>query len=325
MSKFVGRLVKLGVGVEATRGAGKAPTWLLPWATLSVEDKIAKARSQGALGKLADSEEAFVTNQFAQGDTEFEFRDDVIGAFLYALFGTCSSGTVSDSAYTHTFTIDNDVDTKTLALTVEDVNTKEQYKKAMIDSLEFNATLDNTVMVTASFMCKTSDVSTVAMPSLTTESKVVKRGVKVKVATNLAGLTAATVLSIKNLRVTFAKGAVLDDALGTAEPEDILATQFAVEGELELNYEDETWKNYFRDGSVRAMEIVFENATDLIGASSYPKLTFRFPDVDFYEWEPNYVLGEPVSQRVSFKASYDVSGGNDIVSTCTLVNATVSY
>ena len=325
MGKFVGRLVTVGVGVEATRGVGVAPTFLLPQASLSFDDKINKVRSIAGLGKLADSEEAFVATKYAQGDIEAELRDDVVGCLLYALFGTLSTSGPTDSAYTHAFSIDNDVDTKSLALVVNDDNTKEIYRMVMLDTLEFTSELDSTVMISASFLSRTAVPSTITMPSIISETKFTKKHVKVKVAANVGSLTAATELAIKRLRLTFSKGAVIDDVMGTAEPEDVLGTQFSVEGELELNYEDETWKDYFTVGTNRAMEIKFVNADVTIGAAINPSLTFRLPKVDFFEWEPNYALGEIVSQRVSFKGSYDSANGLEIVSTCSLVNETVSY
>jgi hypothetical protein len=51
----------------------------------------------------------------------------------------------------------------------------------------------------------------------------------------------------------------------------------------------------------------------------------QFPKVDFFDWEPHYSLDEIVTQTISFKASRDVSGGADAISTCTLVNAQTSY
>ncbi|PIV10032.1 MAG: hypothetical protein COS49_02710, partial [Candidatus Portnoybacteria bacterium CG03_land_8_20_14_0_80_41_10] len=55
------------------------------------------------------------------------------------------------------------------------------------------------------------------------------------------------------------KNVKVDDSLGTAEPEDINNQQLAVEGDLDLNYEAETFKNYMLNGTSKAMEIAFTN------------------------------------------------------------------
>lgn len=325
MSKYIGRLVNLGIGRETTRGVGVAPAYMVPNQTFSFDDKIVKARSLDSLSKITDSEEAFVTTKYGQGDLEGEIRVSSFGLFLYAMLGTAAVAGPTDSSYTHTFTVSHTNNHQSLTFVVDDPNTKEMYKLVMLDSLEINAELDEVVRYTASFMGKQSTGTTVTLPSYVTEGKFTKKHVSLKVAANLAALTASTAISIKSLRLTVSKNVVLDDVLGTAEPEDILNRQLSIEGEITLNYEDETWKNYMKNGSVRAMEIKFTNTDYTIGSATNPALTFRFPTVDFFDWEPDNTLDEVTKQTISFKASRDVSAGNDIISTCTLVNTVASY
>ena len=113
--------------------------------------------------------------------------------------------------------------------------------------------------------------------------------------------------------------------LGTAEPEDILNRQLAVEGELTLNYEAETYKNYMKDGNHKAMEIAFTNTDKIIGAATNPLLKFQMPRVDFFDWEPSYDNDEIVTQKVSFKASRDVANAQEIIHLCQLINEVTSY
>lgn len=325
MTKYIARLVNLGLGRESSRGVGVAPVYMVPKTKFSFDDKIVSARSTGSLGYLADSEEAFVTTKYGQGDVSGEIRAKSFGLLLYALLGTSSPSGPTDSAYTHSFTIANNNQHTSLSFLVSDPNTTELYKLAMLDSLEISAELDAVVMFTAGFMSKQAVTSGASMPSLVHESKFTKKHLSIKLADNLAGLSAATAISVKSLSLKIAKNVVIDDVLGTAEPEDILNQQLSVEGELQLNYEDETWKGYMKGGTVKAMEIKFLNTDDTIGASSHPSLTIQMPHVDFLEWEPDYSLDEIVKQKVSFKASRDVAGGSDIISTCQLVNDVASY
>lgn len=325
MAKFIGRLVDLGIAKEATRGTFVAPTFWVPKTSFSFDDKVVKARSLGSLGEIGDSEESFVTTQYGEGDLEGEIRDKSFGLFLLAMMGSVSTSGPSDSAYTHSFTISHSNQHPSLSFVVQDEITQEAYKLAMLNQLEIMAELDEVVRYTASFMSKKGNDYSSVTPAYTADNKFTKKHVKVKVASSLGGLAAASVLSIKSLRFTINKNVTLDDALGTAEPEDILNQMMSVEGELTLNYEDQTWKNYMRDNTSRAMEIVLENTDTLIGATSRPKITVQMPKVDFFDWEPNYALDEIVTQTISFKASRDLSGGNQMISTCQLINATSSY
>ncbi len=325
MAKYTGRLVKLGIGRETVRGAGVAPTFQVPRTSFSFDDKVVKARSIGGVGTLADSEEAFVVTKYGQGDIEAEIRVSSFGLFLYGMLGTLSTAGVVDSSYTHSFSLANSNQHQSLAFLVVDENTTEMYKLVMLDSLEMVAELDEVVMFNASFMGKLGTDSGAAIAAMAAESKFTKKHLAFKIAANLGGIAAASTISLKSLNIAFSKNVTLDDVHGTAEPEDILNRQISIEGSFTLNYEDETYKNYMRDNTSRAMEIKWSNTDDLIGASTRPSLTMQFPKVDFFDWEPAYDLDEIVTQTVSFKASRDVSGGNALISTCDLVNDTASY
>lgn len=326
MTKYIGRVIDLGIGRETTRGVGVAPTYWLPRTTFSFDDKVIKARSESGMGVLDDSEEAFVTTKYGQGDIEGEIRDKSFGLFLYQMLGSLSTSAPTDSAYTHSFSLLESAQHPSLSFTVQDPNTNEMYKLAMLDSLEINAELDQVVMYKASFMGKQATGMVAAQSvTYTSDHKFTKKHAGIKVAENIAGLAAATNLSIKRMRLTISKNVTMDDALGTVEPEDFLNRQFSVEGEIELNYEDETWKNYFKNGTYRALQIQLDNTDALIGVTSRPSLTIQMPKVDFFDWTPDYALDEIVKQTVSFKGNRDVANNLAMISTCQLVNGVVSY
>lgn len=325
MAKYIGRLLDVGVGRETTRGVGVSPTYAVPHITFSYDDKVTKARSQAGMSSIQDSVEAYVTTKYGQGDLEGELRTHSFGLFLYAMLGTAAVAGPTDSAYTHSFTLANTNTHQSLSLLTQDSNTTELYKLVMLDSLEINAELDELVKFSASFMGKLGTGSTATMPAYIAEPRFTKKHLRLKLAANLAGIAAASAISVKSLRLTISKNVVLDDVLGTAEPEDILNRQISIEGEVTLNYEAETYKNYMRDNTFRAMEIAFINTDSTIGAGTNPSLTIRLPYVDFFDWEPDYALEDIVTQTFSFKANRDISGGNNMISTCDLVNTVTSY
>jgi len=325
MSKFIGRLVKLGVGRETTRGIGAASTFQVPRTTLSFDDKVVKTRSIGSLGNIADSEESFVTTKYGQGDLEGEIRSKSFGLFLYAMLGTCSSSGVVDSCYTHSFTVSQSNQHQSLAFVVEDDNTHELYKLVMLDSLEIVAELDQVVRFTAGFMSKSSRDTGLTVPAVVAEPKFTKKHLSVKIADDISSIAAASAISIKSISLKISKNIVLDDVLGTAEPEDILNRQLSVEGTITLNYEAETYKNYMKNGNHKALQLAFTNTDEYAGGTTRPSLTIQMPKVDFFDWEPAYSLEDIVSQKVSFKANRDVANAQEIIHLCQLVNSVVSY
>jgi len=326
MSKFIGRLVEVGVGLESSRGVAVVPAMWIPKTDFSFDDKVDRVRSVAGLGKLADSEEAFVVTKYGAGDMTMYLRSQTIGYFLYSMFGSLSTSGPTDNAYTHAFSISEDNQHESLTLYVKDKNNTEAYKLAVVDSLEFLASLDEPVTVNVSFLSRKGNVWASQTPSYTDEYMFTKKHVKVKVAADIASLGAASALSLKSARLTISQNPVRQDVLGTAEPEDILNQQLSVEGELVLDYESSTWKDYFTGGTDRAMEVKFVNEDEVVGGgSTNPSLTIQMPKVDFNAWDPGYPLDELAIQTISFKGSYDLANSQNIISTCDLVNAKTSY
>jgi hypothetical protein len=325
MAKFIGRLVKLGIDRETVRGAGASAVYQIPRVAFTFDDKVVQARSIGSLGYLADSEEAFVTTKYGQGDVEGEIRSKSFGLFLYAMLGSLSTTGPVDSAYTHAFTINESNQHQSLCFVVTDENTREIYPLVMLDSMEITAELDAVIKFAASFMSKCSRDTVETVPAVVTESKFTKKHLQFRIADNIAGLAAASAISLKSLSLRIAKNVTLDDVLGTAEPEDILNRQLAVEGTLTLNYEAETYKNYMKNGTSKAVEIYLLNTDDTIGSSTRPSLKIQLPKVDFFDWAPDYGLEDIVTQTVSFKANRDVANAQNIIYLCQLVNDVASY
>jgi hypothetical protein len=325
MTKFIGRLVNVGVGRESTRGAGATPAYEVPNTSFSFDDKVVKARSVGSLSNITDSEEAFVTTKYGQGDLEGEIRSKSFGLFLYAMLGTYSVAGPTDSAYTHSFTVSQSNQHQSLAIVVSDSNTTELYKLVMLDSLEIRLELDQIATFAASFMSKCGRSTGLTVPAVVAESKFTKKHLSVKLADAVGNLAAATAISVKSISLKISKNVALDDVLGTAEPEDILNRQLSVEGEITLNYEAETYKNYMKNDTNRAMEIAFTNTDATIGTGTNPSLTIQMPKVDFFDWEPSYDLDEIVTQKISFKGSRDVTNSLEVISTCSLVNDVTTY
>jgi hypothetical protein len=195
----------------------------------------------------------------------------------------------------------------------------------MLESLEITAELDQVVMFTASFISKVARSTGLTVPAVVAESKFTKKHLSVKIADDIASLAAASAISIKSLTLTINKNTALDDVLGTAEPEDILNHQLSVEGEITLNYEAETYKDYMKAGTSKALQIAFTNTDATIGASTNPSLTIQLPKVDFFDWEPTYDNDEIVTQTFSFKGSRDVTNSQEVIHLCSLVNNVVCY
>lgn len=316
MSKYIGRRVELGIGKEATRGTGVSPTMWLPKVELSIQDRVDEARDEASVGVLADSLGKEVTEKYAGGTLRGNVRDETFGYFLLALLGANSSS--GSDPYTHALSVANNNQHPSLSLDIKDPDNYQKFILAMIETLSIEAELGSFVMFETEFIAKKGQNWTAETPSYTDEGQFTKQHVKVKVADNIAGLSGASVLSLKRVTLNFAKNAIRDSGLGTVQPEDILNRQLAVDGELVLNFEDNTFRDYMINGSHKAMEFKLDN-----GANS--SLTIQMPRVDFSGWEKDMSNDEIVTQTINFKASYDVANSQEIITTCDLVNNKASY
>lgn len=328
MTKYSGRLVSIGLAREATRGVGEVADIWMPHMDASFASKITDARVSPSLGRLADSEQHHVLTKFAEGGISGQVRSQSIGYLLYALTGTHSvTGPTDTTAYTHTFTaLDNSSQHDTLSITVDDPDKTVIHELAALQNLEIEIPLDDVASFNSTWMARVQQPATTATVSLTNEQKFTKRKASIKIAANIAGLAAASKLSLKRFRITFNKALIADDVLGTVWPEDFLVGNFGIEGEFELQLTDTTYRDYFLNGTNRAMEIALTSPNVVTGAATtYASLTIQLPNVDFFGWEPNRPLDDIVSQTVSFKANYDIANSQEILHSLVLVNGKATY
>lgn len=318
MTKFVSRRGQLGIAVEATRGTAVSPTFWVPWATMSFKDTVEEAREDQGQGVIADSDSKYIVMQMGEGEVEAQIYDKALGAILIGLIGAAPSTGGSDP-YTHTYTLSNSNQHKSLSLYWKDPDRSDMYKLAMVDSFQISVEPSGLVNYTVGFKSKTARDWTSQTANYTSlGNKFLHQHLSFKLAANVGSLTAATPISLKALELNIAKNTLFDGVMGTIEPEDILNQQLSVEGSITLNLEDDTYRDYMLAGTYRAMEIKLTRS-----ASS--DLTLRFPRVDFSEWDRDNALNEITKQTINFKANYDQANALDIISTCILINSQASY
>ena len=313
MSKFVGRRGNLGAAKEATAGVIVTPTLYLPYNSISFDDKTSTAREEEALGRIEDSDLNYVVNKFGEGDFEFDVTDKEIGLLLTSLFGA-SPVITGGPTYVHTYSLSNTNTHQSLSLAYQDPDQTKIFPYAVIDSLEFEVEPEGIVKATASFKSRISrDWTTLSATYTSLGNKFLHQHLIFKLAANTAALGAATNISLKKLSLKIVANSDFDNVTGTAEPEAILNHQFSVEGEITLNKNEDTYRDYMVDGTYRAMEAT-------LSRSATSSLQFQFPRVDFFEWEQDRGLNDIVGQTIQFKANYDAANAVAAISTAILTN-----
>lgn len=318
MTKFVTRRGSLGIAKEASKGVGVSPQYWLPYVTMSFHDVIEGVGEEQGMGNIADQDSFYVTMTAGEGDVESQLYDQAIPYIFMSLLGAVPV-TTGANPYTHTFTLSNTNVVQTLSLFWHDPDRDYLFPNAVVESVKLTVEPKGIVSWTIHFKSKNARQWTTQTPSFTTlGSKFLHQHLVFKLASAVAGLSAASAISLKKLDMTFDRKTMFDSVMGTSEPEDILSQALSVEGSLELNWEDDTYRNYMLGGTYRSMEVKFAN-----GANS--SLDLVFPRVSFMEWEPDMKLNEIAKQKINFKANYDSANAAAIISTATVINTKSSY
>ena len=306
MSKFIGRLADIGIAIETTRGTAEASAdFWLPKQSMSMDDGIEQVVNESSVGVIEDSPGASITGKFAVGEIEGNIYDESFGCLLLATFGAVStSGPDETTVYTHTFTVDQSAQHDSLTIFLDDGNQDYKYALAMIESLELDISLGQFARYSTSIRSKVGETASLS-PSYSSENHFLPQHGSVKIASAVSGLGAASAIDIKMARLTISKNIEDDRVLGSINQADILNKQFAVEGQIELIFDDETFKTEMLADTAQAMRIRLTNSDVTIGAALNPQITIDLAKVKFSNFAKNYSNNDIVTATVDFKAFYD--------------------
>ena len=68
MARVIGRLTKIGLGRETTRGTAVAPLYWIPVLDLGLDDQVELKDNESGFGNLAAIQDSAVVGQWAVGD-----------------------------------------------------------------------------------------------------------------------------------------------------------------------------------------------------------------------------------------------------------------
>lgn len=325
MSKFIGRLVHVGIAKEASRGVALDPTFWLPKMDFTFDDKIQQVVDESSLGVIEDAEDASITQKFSEGSVKGRIETESFGLWLLATLGVDTPALVETGVYDHVLSIGQTSQHPSITVSVKDPNAGVglRYALSMIDSLEINAELNKYVDYTAKFRGN-KNASDAVTPAYVSQSFFLPQHGEFKHATSLAGLDAASAISVKRINLTITKNLEDDQVLGNVEVADRLNKHFMVEGTIELMYEDRSFVDTILLGDLaKAMRVRFTNSDVLIGATSAPRLTLDFAKVKFSEVARAQGNNDLVMQTLSFKSFYSTGDAKSLVAT--LRNTTATY
>lgn len=326
--KSISRLAQFGIAKETVRGtAGAAATYYIPWNELSVEEKDVKVNEEQAYGVIEDTVGTYIVKQWAEASLKAPLGDKHFPLILFAALGAISSAAKSGETivYDHTITVAQSAQHQALTLFLDDPIAGQDYKHALgaISSLELNYELGKILEYVVNLRAKKGATATLT-PSTTSENRFLSKHLIFKLATNLAGLDAASAMNIRSLSLKIEKNIEDDDALGNIAPVDFLNKQLSIEGSLEAIFENESdYKTIALAATPKAMRLDLLNTDVTIGTASNPRIKIDLAKVIFKEITKPYKVNDILKQTVSFKAHYSTGDSKMITTLCN--NLVASY
>lgn len=322
MAKFIGRKIQVGIGKEAVRGTALAPTYWLDLSNITVEDEFDTVTDDNSIGTIEDAKDVKVSKKFAKGELAGKVADKSFGLILLSSLGAVSSAVKETTAYTHTFTVGQTAQHQSLTVEAKNPNEQLAFANAVVGGIEIKAEHGKYVDFKADLVSK-AGVTAVSTPTYTEENNFIAKDVSVKFAANLAGLGAASAISVKSTTIKVDSNVESDDVLGSVEPTDFLNKNFGITGTIELAYDATTYKALALAGTKQALRITIADTTKTIGATSNPTIQIDLAKVALTEWKRSSGANEVIKQTLNFKALYSIADTKMV--TIAVTNTAVSY
>lgn len=328
MAKGIGKIINLGIAKEAVRGTAEASAsfWLRK-ISAEFNEKKDFAQQDQSIGVIEDAVGADIVKALAQGSYAIPLTDKTIGLILLSALGSVATTANSPEAgvNTHDFSVGQNAQHPSLTIFVDDPLGGQDYKHALgaIEGLELKYERGKYIEASVNIRSKKGAIATLTS-SYAAENFFRSQDLTFKLAANLAGLAGASATQIKSLTLKIEKNLEDDDVLGSIDPVDFLNKQFAITGNVEAVWQNESdFKTAFLAGTAKAMRIDLKNTDATIGTITNPQLQIDLAKVIFQELTRPLNNGDVVMQTLSFKGYYSLSDAKAV--TAKLINTQASY
>ena len=332
MAYILGENVNLGIGGEsaAARGTAVAPSIWVPGRTpTGIRSVIEKALLRETTGSGVQSQGSEIVGKRIEGDLEFNVKSQSLGWILRSLLGSSSSVAKTGgntAVYDHTFSLlTGNPQHPTLTLGLAQLGAQHYaYNGCVVSSLELRTPLNDLVNATASFVGRNETaVANYTVAFANTDVSFRQQDIVIKFATTVAGLDAASSISLKDLSLSINSNARPDMNIGSLTATDVISLLMEITGSFSIDYQGTTYRDLYNAGTYRAMRIEMTRSDVIIGASANPKLVIDLPKVSFESLDPDRPLDDTVKENIGFTAHYDSTTAKAI--TATLTNTITTY
>ena len=314
MAKTGGTQVSVGIGMEsaAAPGTAVAEAYFLPWREFSLQGVSEKAHFTSARGLRNESSNSMIRRKYAAGSISFIPNVESMPFFLSLALGSVSSSGVSDSAYTHTFTVQNaNATVKTATITVEEGGVQTaQYLNCVVDALTLEVS-DSYATVSVDVLGQFPTTDTIS-ESFTQETEMAYHQMTAKFGTSFSNAAGNSATPLKSFRLNIANNVLLDEAFlsGSNEILDggLCRGRLKVTGAYSLHFADTTELAKYQANTKNALIVTFTGA--LIGSSSLETIQFKLGKLILTTPPVEYNIDGLLVLNQEFEVEYDATDGD---------------
>ncbi len=311
MAKIAGTQVTVGMGIEslAAPGVAVAEAVFIPWLNYSIQSVSEKSHFVAARGIRNRSSDSMIRRKYAQGSIAFVATAKTMPYFLSLAMGSVSSSTVTDSAYTHTFTVQNNNATpRTATVTSKGGGVQTpQYTNMVCNTLNFEVSDDYT-MVTVEMIGQFPGTDTVS-ESYTQETQMAYHNTTVKFGTSFTNALAANATPLKSFKLNLNNNVQVDEAFlsgaNTITSGGLVMGRLQITGSYSLHFQDTTELAKYQVNTKNAAIVTMTGA--LIGSSSVETIQFKLGKLILTKPPIKYDIDGLVVLEQEFEVEYDAT------------------
>ena len=318
MASSGGVFRQIALSKETVRGTVVAPTSgdFLPHEGFDFVPKSTKADNKSAMGSIAGKSHSRTVQKYSEGNIPLILPASKLGAISNLIMGQAPTTTGSDP-YDHEWSLLNDNEHLTYTATVVDsTDTDIAYGGAMLNTFELNAGVEDFLKGTLGMIAFEGAAATVSADYIADDVDFVPSNIVVKIATDYAGLGAASAIDADSLTLSINKNAVPKYKFGDTSPYDIKNGRINIDGDFSILMTDSTYRDLSLGDGSKALSIEMTEGSIV--------WTFILPSVDFSDWsDESDIESSAIMESLSFHANAldETNGFLEI----TLADATATY
>jgi len=324
MTRIIGRLTKLGIGRETTRGTAVAPTYWVPVLDLSFDDKLELKNNESGYGNIAAINDASIVKKWGEGEYSGKIFHKSVGLEMVALFGQLPTSVqrTTTGVYDNTYALLNTNQHASLTVALSEANYSGRFALGVISSWSLDAALGDYIRRKISIISKAS-ASSSETPAFTNEAEFIPKHMSIKLAAAAASdatLDSATAIKLRSISFDFNKNAEGLQVFGSNDLDDVVNKQVEITGSFEMFYDDRTYHTLAQAGTHQAMRIDMINSDVIIGTSGThnPALRFQFTEVVIELPVQGFDNNNITTLNIPFRAVLNVASG--VIATCRVTN-----